>query len=193
MLLEWLSRVDWAVVLATFVGPIVAVAITLWYQERSAWRSSRRSLFVSMMRTRRNPTNIEFVGALNLVPVYFYPNVTVMQRYKELMAIFDDTMWFEPGARPQLAEKTDLHIAYLLSEMSKAVGTPVEQLQILRGAYAPQGWQDEEQQQKRLREALTAIALGKAVLPISVVSASNVAGQSEAAKQEKQAVSNSGA
>ncbi|MBB3407959.1 hypothetical protein FHT87_001862 [Rhizobium sp. BK316] len=180
-MMGWVSQVDWAVVVATFVGPIAAVAITLWYQERSAWKSSRRSLFVSMMRTRRNPTNAEFVGALNLVPVYFYSENAVMQRYKELMAIFDDTMWLQAEARARLGEKADLHVAYLLSEMSKAVGTPVEQLQILRGAYAPQGWLDEEQAQKRLRESLTAIATGNAVLPVAVIPPPQSLIQTEAA------------
>jgi hypothetical protein len=180
-MLGWVPQVDWAVVAATFVGPIAAVAITLWYQERSAWKSSRRSLFVSMMRTRRHPTNAEFVGALNLVPVYFYSKKAVMQRYNELMAIFDDTMWLQAEARARLVEKADLHVAYLLSEMSKAVGTPVEQLQVLRGAYAPQGWQDEEQAQKRLREALTAIAVGNAVLPVAVIPAPPSLTQAEAA------------
>ncbi|PWE56236.1 hypothetical protein DEM27_12480 [Metarhizobium album] len=163
--MDW-SNIDWAVVAATFIGPIFAVVITLWYQERSSRMRSRQELFVAMMRTRRHPTNADFVGALNLLPVHFYADKSVMERYVELIAVFDDLAWFTPQARPRLNEQADLRVAYLLSAMSKAVGRPVEQLQILRGAYAPQGWQDEEQALKSLRAALSEIASG--VRPLRV-------------------------
>lgn len=167
MEINW-ADIDWAIVASTFVGPIVAVMITLWYQENSLRKRSRQELFVSMMRSRRNPTNLEFVGALNLVPVHFYADKEVMKRYADLIAVFDDTAWFVPEARIRLNEQADLKIAYLLSAMSRAVGRPVEQLQILRGAYAPQGWQDEEQAQKALRTALIEVATGQRPLPVWV-------------------------
>ncbi|MBW9090071.1 hypothetical protein JNB91_19875 [Rhizobium wenxiniae] len=169
MSFDW-SKVDWAVVLATFVGPIVAVGITLWYQERSSRNKSREDLFVSMMRTRRMPTNIEFVGALNLVPVHFWKDKLVMQRYSELMAVFSDPSWNVIDARLRLIEQVELKVAYLLSELSKAVGRPVEQLEILRGAYAPQGWKDEEQAQADLRSALAQLLSGARALPVFVLS-----------------------
>lgn len=166
-MIDW-ANVDWAVVAATFVGPIIAVVISLWHQERSIQKRSRQELFVSMMRTRRHPTNAEFVGALNLVPVHFFSDKAVMQRYAALIAVFDDTAWFVAEARGKLHEKADLNVAYLLSAMSRAVGRPVEQLQILRGGYAPQGWQDEEQAQRALRSALTEIVSGQRPLPVWV-------------------------
>lgn len=166
-MLDW-TNFDWAVVAATFIGPVAAVIITLWHQERSLKKRSRQELFVSMMRTRRHPTNFEFVGALNLVPVHFYSDKEVMNRYAELIAVFDDTAWFVAEANARLAQQVDLKVAYLLSAMSYAVGRPVEQLQILRGGYAPQGWQDEEQAQRLLRSALTEVVSGQRPLPVWV-------------------------
>tara|TARA_R110002020_G_scaffold200927_4_gene403338 strand:- start:4729 stop:5328 length:600 start_codon:yes stop_codon:yes gene_type:complete len=167
MVIDW-ANIDWAIVVSTFVGPIAAVMITLWYQENSLRKRSRHELFVSMMRNRRHPTSQEFVGALNLVPVHFYADKDVMKRYAELIAVFDDTSWFIPEALNRLNEQAELRIAYLLSAMSRAVGRPVEQLQILRGAYAPQGWKDEEQAQKEIRSALSDVLTGKRLLPILV-------------------------
>lgn len=92
MLIDW-SRVDWAIILATIVSPISAVIITLWHQKRWSKRLSRENIFVTMMKTRRNPTNVEFVGALNLVPVSFYSYKTVMHRYADLMDTFEDPSW----------------------------------------------------------------------------------------------------
>lgn len=165
---DW-SGVDWAVVLATFVGPVVAVVITLCYQERSARNRSREDLFVAMMRTRRTPTNIEFVGALNLVPVHFWRDKLVMKRYAELMAVFSDPSWHVVDARLRLIEQVDMKVAYLLSELSKAVKRPVEQLEILRGAYAPQGWKDEEQAQADLRNSLAQLLGGARALPVFIL------------------------
>lgn len=166
--MDW-AAVDWAVVAATFVGPVVAVIITLWYQERSLMKRSRHELFVSMMRSRRHPTNPEFVGALNLVPVHFYADGEVMKRYAELLAVFDSPSWNIPEALQGLHDQANLKVAYLLSAMSKAVGRPVEQLQILKGAYAPQGWADDEQAARMLRRSLTEVASGQRPLPVFVV------------------------
>ncbi|MBD9373194.1 hypothetical protein IB238_11245 [Rhizobium sp. ARZ01] len=164
-----LSNIDWAVVLATLVGPIVAVGITLWHQSRSSTIEGRRELFVTMMKTRRHPTNSEFVGALNLVPVHFYGDKNVMERYSDLMKTFDDAMWLNSEAVPRLVDQVETKVAYLLSEVSKAVGRPVEQLHVLRGAYAPQGWQDEEVAQKRMRDALSSVLSGERPVSVAVV------------------------
>ena len=71
-----------------------------------------------------------------------------------------------PDVVPGLLEKVDLNIAYLLSAMSQSVGAPVEQLHILRGAYAPQGWADEEEKQKSLRDQVQRLLSGEIALPV---------------------------
>ncbi|WP_445503146.1 DUF6680 family protein [Microvirga sp. G4-2] len=162
------GNVDWAVVLATFVSPIVAVGITLWAQARDNRNRNRMELFSNMMRSRRNPLSIEFVGSLNLVPVHFHADRLVIARYADLMAVFGDSAWRsqDQQAIQQLNEKADLAIAYLLSAMSVVLKVPIEQLAILRGGYAPKGWADEEQLNQELRSSIREVLAGKRFLPV---------------------------
>ncbi|MCD1625800.1 hypothetical protein K7H22_07355 [Seohaeicola saemankumensis] len=166
-MIDW-SQVDWAVVLATFCGPVLAVLITLWHQGRSARKDAQRSVYATMMRYRRHPTSLDFVGAFNLVPVHFHNNKVVMEKYNRALDILNDPLWSQREATTRLNENFQTAIAHLLSNMSRAVGLPVEQITILNGAYAPQGWADDEQDQRTLRHALIGVLIGARPLPVYI-------------------------
>lgn len=157
---------DWVIVAATFIGPVVAVVITLWYQHYSAKKQDRMSLFSVMMRYRSSPLNTEFVGSLNMVPVHFHDKKSVLEKYGVLMATFEDTGWMDETKVGRLVEKANTDTAYLLSEMSKVVGAPVDQLRILRGAYSPKGWQDDADRQRRMQDQLLKLLDGKGALNV---------------------------
>lgn len=166
-----LENIDWAVVAATFAGPISAVCITLWYQGHAAAMQARREVYISLMRNRLYPISGEFVGAFNVVPVHFYKDEQVMERYRQLHAIFSDSGWHHPETSLRVAEKVPSAIAYLLSEMSIAMKTPISQLDILNGAYAPSRWADDEQAQRELRDAMRLLLSGHKPLPVEIVAA----------------------
>lgn len=162
-------QVDWAIVFATFAGPLFAVLITLWHQRRAAERQARREIYVQMMRRRRHIMSSEFVGALNLVPVYFHQTKAVMNKYRELLKLLNDAGWDNPESALRMSEQVRSAVAYLLSAMSKAVGTPIDQLDILTEAYAPQRWADEELAQFQLRQALEGILSGQRPLAVRLI------------------------
>ena len=165
-----MENVDWAVVLATFLGPLAAVLLTLWSQDRLLKRQERRQLLSAMMRYRRDIMSTEFVGALNLVPIHFAGHKSVLTRYGNLMNTFSDVNWKVPDAVGALNERVDTDVAYLLSEMSDVVGTKVDQLHILRGAYAPQGWATAQERRTRAESAVLDILEHRRPLPVLVVS-----------------------
>ncbi len=161
-----MENFDWAVIIATFLGPISAVVITLWSQDRLLKRQERRQLLSTMMRYRRDIISTEFVGALNLVPVHFGQRASVMDRYSNLMKTFGDVGWKVPDAVPALNDRVETEVAYLLSEMSKVVGSNIDQLHILRGAYAPQGWANEQDKRNRIQDGLLDILEHRRALPV---------------------------
>jgi len=167
-MIDW-SQVDWAVVLATFCGPILAVLVTLWHQGRSVRKDVQRSVYSTMMRYRRHPTSLDFVGAFNLVPVHFHNNKKIMENYGKVLEIVNDASWSQRDAAGRLNENFRSAVAKLLSNMSRAVGLPVDQLTILNGAYAPQGWADDEQDQRVLRHSLMGVLVGARPLPVAIV------------------------
>ncbi len=62
--------------IAIFLGPIFAVMITLWYQNRKEKRQHKFLLFRTLMSRRKDffPISQEWVDALNLIDVVFHDN-----------------------------------------------------------------------------------------------------------------------
>lgn len=170
---------NWAIFVATLVGPIVAVCITLWYQDHSSSRNTRLVLFATMMRLRSHPTNPEFVGALNVVPVFFSKFGKVVEQYKRLLGVYADTGWNSKDEATLLALNNRVRdqLALLLSEMGKAVKHPFEHLDIMRGVYHPQGWIDDQMVLNDIRNGVRALMKGEYALPVVVIPAEAMAGQ----------------
>ena len=77
----------------------------------------------------------------------------------------------------RLAEERQELLAKLLSEIAKSVGfNNIQQLDIFKGGYTPQGWEDTEMQQLAIRNLFTDIYLGRKVFPVGIV---NLPDQSE--------------
>lgn len=62
----------WAVVLATFLGPIFAILVSRFLEKRASLENRRLWTFRTLMATRRIGLSAEHVGALNTVEVDFY-------------------------------------------------------------------------------------------------------------------------
>lgn len=160
---------DWAVVIATFVGPIVAVGITLWHQDRDRAYQRRLAVFTTMMRLRRHQMAGEYVGALNLVPVEFHRVPAVVQRYKDLMNTLSDPGWQgAPEAIRRLNEQTETRSTELMAAMATSLSIRLEQMDILRGAYAPQGWLDDEALGQATRRKVLDVLSGQQPLTVQL-------------------------
>lgn len=162
-------QIDWAVVAATFLGPVLAVLVTLWAQDRSATRQLQMRIFCDMMQWRVDPKQPMFVSALNLVPVYFQGHASIITAYRRLLDTFNDPSWEVLEARQRLNNKVSTDIAGLLHEMSKGLRSEVGYDVISKAAYAPQHWADEVAAQQELRVAFTALLNGQSALPVVVL------------------------
>jgi hypothetical protein len=160
---------EWEVVLATFVSPIIAVAITLWHQGRDRTYQRRLTVFTTMMRMRRHPLSTDYVGALNLVPIEFHSKGIVISKYKELMSIYADPSWISGGqAIERLVNSADTKAAELLSSMATVLKVKIDSIDILQGGYSPKGWSDEEALQQNVKYSLNEILSGQKPLQIQI-------------------------
>lgn len=98
---------DVLTLLAILLGPVVAVCITLWWQNRKERRDAKRHLFMTLMAQRKPPT-YEWVQALNLIDVVFAKDKRVVQLWHELYALFQNQ---------QRTQAQDHKYIELLSEM----------------------------------------------------------------------------
>ncbi|MDG4895633.1 hypothetical protein P9272_18865 [Mesorhizobium sp. WSM4976] len=161
----------WWDIAAIIIGPMAAVAITLWYQNRDRRYQNRFDVFRSLALWRRHGLSTEFVNALNLIPVHFNREAEVMKRRRSLMDLFNDPQWNvdDMATRARLLDRRETLVAELIREIGAAVNVSIDDIEILKGAYAPQIWADQEEVTQRARRAALEILEGGRSIPVQVV------------------------
>ncbi|MFN3663332.1 DUF6680 family protein [Yoonia sp.] len=162
----------WITTVAIVVGPIVAVLISQHLQHLASRRERQLFVFRALMTTRKMVLSPDRVQALNLVEIEFSRDAQVMEKFRSLLAIYNDaTRWKSDDelTRKAVLQDVDDKTAELLGQIGKALGYRLNDLELLRGGYAPEAFGILEQQQYDIREFLTGLNKGDRVLPIAVV------------------------
>jgi hypothetical protein len=127
-------------IIAIIVGPVVAVVITLWWQQRKEHRDAKRRLFLTLMAKRRTiPPTIEWVDALNVIDVVFADEPQVVQLWHEYYAGLAN-----PPANQNYQAREHTYLL-MLSSMARSLGyRRLEQTDIDK-FYTPQVHGDQAQ------------------------------------------------
>ncbi|MCK1400136.1 hypothetical protein IVB45_18620 [Bradyrhizobium sp. 4] len=144
-------NIDWAVVFATILGPILAIQAQKML-ERSAEKKRRRErIFEALMTNRATRLSDYYVQALNQIDLEFHEKADKPVR-DAWRALFGELDHPEQDGAPQplvaawIARCND-RLVKLLEEMSKALGRSFSEEEIRRGIYYPKGRFDVEQAQ----------------------------------------------
>jgi hypothetical protein len=102
-------------IIAVVLGPIIAVVITLWYQNRKEKRDAKLRLFLTLMAHRKsNPPNYDLVNGLNLIDVVFASHPTVLQLWHQYYDLL--------GTKPPNYEAWEHKYTDMLSEIAQVLG-----------------------------------------------------------------------
>ena len=158
-----------ATVGAIILGPILAVIITRIIDEHRFDKARKLEIFRTLMRTRQTPIHYEHVGALNLVEVEFADNQKVIDAWQAYLKILGEPIppLEEKGRFDKYIKERDNLLTKLIYEISKVLKFKVEQIDILQGNYVPQGWHDDDWEQRLTRHLLINVLSGRASLKIS--------------------------
>ncbi len=162
----------WITTVAIIVGPVIAVVISQMLQSKEAKRQRQLFVFRALMTTRKMVLSPDRVQALNLVEIEFAHDAGVMQKFRALLAVYNDlARWKseDKAVRKAVLQDVDDKTAELLGQLGRALGYSLNNLELLRGGYAPEAFGILEQQQADIREFLTGLNRGDRVLPIAVV------------------------
>jgi hypothetical protein len=129
---------EWINLAAIVVGPIVAVILTLWWQQRKERRDAKHRLFLTLMAHRKaNPPTPEWVNALNIIDVVFFDTpqaVELWHRYYEALC--------NPPPNQNYQAREHVYLL-MLSAMARELGyRKLEQTDIDK-FYAPQAHFDQ--------------------------------------------------
>ncbi len=100
--------------LAVLFSPVIAVVITLWYQNRKEKRDAKLRLFITLMAQRKSmPPAYDLVNALNLIDVVFQDHDKVLQLWHEYYDLL--------CAKPLNLELVDHKYIDMLSEIARVL------------------------------------------------------------------------
>jgi hypothetical protein len=156
---------DWAIVIATLMGPLFAVQVQVWLERRRATRDRRQRVFYALMRTRSSNVAPEHVHALNAVPIEFYRVKTITDAYKDYIAHLN--AFAQTDAWGQ--RRVDLFMD-LLHKISQELDYKFTVAQLKGEYYAPKWQFDLEAEQTAIRQGIANVLAGKAALPMDVKS-----------------------
>ena len=155
-------------IIALVAGPAFAAWLTRWLDDRRERQKRKFDIFRTLMRTRRMGIHVDHVSALNLVEVEFVDNKDIVAAWKAYLAnLGEDLPSVEQKDRYDGAiKKRDALLTKLLHEISKELNVKIEQLSILEGNYIPQGWVDEDWEQRLVRRSLLDVLTAKSAIVI---------------------------
>ena len=145
-LVKLFAKTDWAVVWATVIGPIAAVAISIWLDRRARARERRLSVVNNLIQGRTIST-LSWNQAPLQIPLEFQDNDQVMERWEEC----------NRAAREQRI--TDELMDSLIKATLMALGYPERHAgQAVRSLYRTTGVSEAEAAQQNALRALPVIA-----------------------------------
>ncbi len=163
--------VDWfavATAAAAIVGPVVAVWITRASDDRREVQARRMDIFRTLMRTRKLPVHMDHVGALNLIEIEFADEDSVIRAWKEYLKNLGESFpsTSSEAVQASFLKRRETLLTKLISEIAKVLKFKVEQMDIFEGNYIPQGWHDDDWEQKLARKGLVDVLTGRRALMI---------------------------
>ncbi|MPY21288.1 DUF6680 family protein [Shewanella sp. YLB-07] len=70
--------------IAIVSSPLVAVLVTLWLNKKHQVRQDRLDIFKTLMMTRENNANMDYVKSVNSIDVVFYDRSKVREAWRNL-------------------------------------------------------------------------------------------------------------
>lgn len=169
---------DWAVVVSTLLGPILAVQAQKWIESVKAVKSRKSFVFEQLMASRNSRGSAEHVRALNMIDLVFNGSIwfgftirsgsekRVLDSWREYLdhlnnkGTMDLSHWFSVG---------DDLLTNLLFSIGRDVGYKFDKIHIKRGIYTPIAHGEIENELTEIRKSLLSLFKGDSSLNMSVV------------------------
>ena len=158
---------DWLMIAAVLAGPIIAVQLTRFLDERREVRGRKLGIFKTLMATRAYNVSWAHVEALNRIDLEFERNNTkeraVLDAWKEYLDLLGST---HLSSEQWATKRVDL-LVELLHKMALVLDYDFDKTHIKNSSYAPKAHGDIDSQQEALRRMTIELLEGQRSLPVT--------------------------
>jgi hypothetical protein len=160
----------WLTIAALIIGPIAALWIQKYLDNRRARIDRRVKIFRDLMANRASRLSLLYVQALNGIETEFYGQTKVIEAWRVLV---DHLNAYHPPmddarAKAWLEDTTD-HLVSLLYEMAESLGYHFDKVTLKRNVYYPTGWNTVETENTQLRQAAVKVFAGEKPLKVELL------------------------
>lgn len=161
---------DWLMIAAVLLGPIIAVQLTRYLDDKKEERERKLQVFKTLMATRAYVVSWDHVGALNRIDLEFDKNIpnekAVIEAWKAYLDLLGDRAM---SPEPWNTKRVDL-LVELLHKMAQVLNYDFDKTHIKNSSYAPAVHGNIEDEQRDIRKGVIELLQGKRSLPMAVVS-----------------------
>lgn len=159
------------IVLATLLGPILAVQAQQWIERRRRGHDRREYLFETLMRTRGARISAEHVAALNMIDLTYYgagdrKRTKLDQAVMDAWSVMHHHLKQNAGTMDSAALKIwstqlEQYFFALLGAIARERGYHFDPVRLQTGQYTPDAHYMVEQQQNEIRRLVEDVLSGK--------------------------------
>lgn len=158
---------DWLMIVAIFLGPIVAVRLTRYLDNQKEIKERKVDIFKTLMATRAYTVSWLHVEALNRIDLEFDKDQEkeVIEAWKQYHDLLKDTI--TPIEQWEI-KRVDF-LVELLHKMAIVLGYDFDKTHIKNSSYSPRAHGDTEIQDAALRKGLIEILEGRRPVLMSII------------------------
>lgn len=160
---------DWLMIVAVLLGPIVAVQLTRYLDNKKEERERKLQVFKTLMSTRAYVVSWDHVMTLNRIDLEFDKDNKKEKAVIEAWKAYFDLLCDKNIPPEQWGiKRTDL-LVELLYKMAQVLNYDFDKTHIKNSSYSPIAHGDIEDEQKAIRIELIEFLKGKRPVPMEVV------------------------
>jgi len=160
---------DWLMITAVLLGPIIAVQLTRYLDNKKEERERKLQVFKTLMATRAHTVSWDHVVALNRIDLEFDKDNKTEKAVIEAWKAYLDLLGDKSLAPEQWAVKRVDLLVELLHKMAQVLDYDFDKTHIKNSSYSPVAHGNIENEQQALRAGLIQVLEGKRPIPMSVV------------------------
>ena len=184
---------DWLMIIAVLLGPIIAVQLTRYLDNKKEIRERKLWIFKTLMATRASTLSPHHVEALNRIDLEFdaadRKEKKVIEAWKAYLDLLGDTHI----PLDQWGVKRVELLIELLYEMAQVLDYEFDKTHIKNSSYYPRGYGELEEDQAAIRRGVKELIEGRRVIPVCVMNLPPLEPSSEVNKANSVDIKNCGA